>query len=206
MGAIVVISLAVLFLPLLFDGKREPIDKSQYTIPLKPSMVIENPRMEPIEQQANSVLKSLETVAAHKNEKKVLGIGEGADPQMDSEPQNEPKQPDPSELPSPDMDEVKAYVESEQSEDERIQSQDASAPVKLADAWVIQVGAFSNRQNATALRDKLNQSGFKAYMQSASNLHKVYVGPEIRKYRLEQQKSKLEQTFSLNTMILKYIP
>ncbi len=209
-GAIVVISLAVLFLPLLFDGKQEPINKSQYAIPVKPTMVIENPSMEPIEQQANSVLKSLEAVVADKNEIKVVGIGEGSDAQQsqvrDPGENGEPDKSDFVPVDEPNLEQVKAYVEQEQQQSERLQSREPSQPLTLADAWVIQVGAFSNEQNALALRDKLNQSGFKAYIQPAAKLHKVYVGPEIRKYRLEQQKSKLEQQFSLNTMILKYIP
>ncbi len=37
-------------------------------------------------------------------------------------------------------------------------------------------------------------------------MHKVYVGPEIRRHRLEQQKSALEREFKVKTLILKYIP
>ncbi len=78
--------------------------------------------------------------------------------------------------------------------------------MSLADAWIIQVGAFSSRANADGLRDKLIAAGYKAYTKAVSGLYKVYVGPEIRRTRLEQQKSSLERDFKLKALILKYIP
>ena len=80
----------------------------------------------------------------------------------------------------------------------------------LADAWIIQVGAFSSQPNADGLRDKLKANGYPAFVKpvkvAAGSLFKVYVGPEIRRQRADQQKLELEQKFQLKALILKYIP
>ena len=100
---------------------------------------------------------------------------------------------------------VERYIEQEKEVDRAIEDS-TSNTVSLADAWILQVGAFSSQANANGLRDKLNAAGYKAYTKSVGGLFKVYVGPEIRRHRLEQQKSSLERDFKVKTLILKYIP
>mgnify|MGYP006138950013 CR=1 FL=1 len=42
--------------------------------------------------------------------------------------------------------------------------------------------------------------------QAYGPLYKVYVGPEIRRAQMEQQKTELERKYNLKALILKYIP
>lgn len=65
-------------------------------------------------------------------------------------------------------------------------------------AWVVRVGSFSNPQNANALVAKLRQAGFATFTRSITNsagqpLTSVFVGPELRRERLEQGLPKLQQ-------------
>ncbi|MDP4945392.1 MAG: SPOR domain-containing protein, partial [Alishewanella sp.] len=65
-------------------------------------------------------------------------------------------------------------------------------------AWVVRVGSFSNPQNASALEAKLRQAGFATFTRSITNsngqpLTSVFVGPEVRRERLEQGLGKLQQ-------------
>lgn len=65
-------------------------------------------------------------------------------------------------------------------------------------AWVVRVGSFSNQQNANALVTKLRQAGFTTFTRNITNsagqpLTSVFVGPELRRDRLEQNLPKLQQ-------------
>ncbi|MGB3622804.1 hypothetical protein FT643_09935 [Ketobacter sp. MCCC 1A13808] len=181
-GAVVLIALAVILLPLIFDGQKQQINVNAYDIPDKPAFSIQSVDFQPAEEDAAAARRSIQSQI---------------DQKQDAEP-----------IPATMADNatVEEHIEAEKKVDIQVQAQSTEENIKLADAWVIQVGAFSSAANANALRDKLNKAGFKAYTHAVSNLYKVYVGPEIRKYRLEQQKNRLEQEFKVKTLILKYIP
>lgn len=191
-GAIVLISLAVIFLPLVFDGQQQQVNSEDYAYPEQPAMTIQSREFKTIEDEAAGVIEQIEQVEASKDAEEIRSTEQYA---VD--------QDEPAETPEPRT--VEQFIEQEKVADRAVRDA-AERTVDLADAWVIQVGAFSSQTNANSLRDKLNAANFKAYTKTIGGLHKVYVGPEIRRYRLEQQKSSLEQDFKVKTLILKYIP
>ncbi|GGW50972.1 SPOR domain-containing protein [Alishewanella tabrizica] len=74
-------------------------------------------------------------------------------------------------------------------------------------AWVVRVGSFSNPQNANALVAKLRQAGFATFTRSITNangqpLTSVFVGPELRKERLEQGLNKLQQLTGIERLTI----
>ncbi len=77
-------------------------------------------------------------------------------------------------------------------------------------AWSIQVGTFSERERARALRNTLFEAGFKAYVKSdpdnQSALLKVLVGPESDRDTLEALKATLAQQMGLNGFAVRYSP
>ena len=191
-GAIVLISLAVIFLPLVFDGQQQRVNSADYAYPEQPAMTIQAQDFSTLEDEARSVIAQVEQTEARKAAEETRSTET-----FSAEPDAAPKTPE--SLP------VEDYIAQEQEVDRAIQNA-ADNRVDLAEAWVIQAGAFSSQENANRLRDKLNDAGYKAYTKAVAGLHKVYVGPEIRRHRLEQQKTALERDFKLNTLILKYIP
>lgn len=60
-------------------------------------------------------------------------------------------------------------------------------------AWTLQLGAFSQRENAHRLRDRLRAKGYKAYVQEfpSQGIVRVYVGPELRRDDAEQLRERL---------------
>lgn len=64
----------------------------------------------------------------------------------------------------------------------------------FAQAWTLQLGAFSEAKNAYALRDQLRKKGYKAYTEELPNdkLTRVYVGPEIARENIETLQKKLQ--------------
>lgn len=80
---------------------------------------------------------------------------------------------------------------------------------KIDTAYTLQVASFSQKNNAFALRDKLRKSKFKAYIESINmNNKKIYrlrVGPYLKYEQLLEIKIKLEKQFKVGeTVIVKY--
>lgn len=191
-GAIVLVSLAVIFLPLVFDGQQQRINSDDYVYPDQPAMTIQSSDFSAIEEEAKEVLDQIGEVEVAKQEQDFIELESASQYQELTATAAEPAT-------------AEQYIAQEKAADKAIEDS-TSNTVPLADAWILQVGAFSSQTNANGLRDKLNGAGYKAYTKSVGGLFKVYVGPEIRRHRLEQQKTALEREFKVKTLILKYIP
>lgn len=75
-------------------------------------------------------------------------------------------------------------------------------------AWVIQLGAFSQKDSVKRLIAQLQEKGFAAYSQQApgSSLIRVLVGPDTSKTELEQQLEPLKKLTGLNGKVITYRP
>ncbi len=75
-------------------------------------------------------------------------------------------------------------------------------------AWVVQVGSFSSSKNALALRDKLRAKGYRTFVESinatSGKMYRVRVGPELDKGKIEAAQKKLKQKVNLAGQILKH--
>ncbi len=75
------------------------------------------------------------------------------------------------------------------------------------DIWIIQLGIFSQKENAIALRDETRNEGFPASIKKIAgkngDLFQVRVGPEIKKEVAEQLKKQLESLKGIDTILLK---
>ncbi|HEY5790563.1 MAG TPA: SPOR domain-containing protein [Gammaproteobacteria bacterium] len=77
-------------------------------------------------------------------------------------------------------------------------------------AWVIQVGSFSQAENARALRDELRQRGFPAFTEELPAVAgqvaiRVRIGPELERGRLERQLAELHKDAQFaNALILQH--
>ncbi|NPU93369.1 MAG: hypothetical protein HPY82_15775 [Gammaproteobacteria bacterium] len=220
-GALVLISLAVIFLPLVFDGQQQRIDTTQYAIPEQPALTLKAVDIEPLEQQAAQELAVVNAVTQQKQEQEEQAATQmpaDANPAANSTasvPATQQQSPvaatsAPATPSTQATSPVATYIEQEKKIDQALQTAPPGQTVDLADAWIIQVGAFSSQPNADGLRDKLKANGYPAFVKpvkvAAGSLFKVYVGPEIRRQRADQQKLELEQKFQLKALILKYIP
>ena len=85
-------------------------------------------------------------------------------------------------------------------------------PLKLAEelnAWVVQVGSFSERKNADALSAKLKLAGFTTFVEQIvgdnAEVYRVRVGPELGKEKADAMKSKLQKELKLvKAIVVKY--
>ena len=73
--------------------------------------------------------------------------------------------------------------------------------------WIIQVGSFSQEQNAIEFRDKLRKNKFTAYVDSVSTtnhgtLYRLRVGPELDEKRALKTKKLLESRYKIKTLLV----
>jgi DedD protein len=82
----------------------------------------------------------------------------------------------------------------------------ASQQQTLQSAWSLQLGTFSNQSNAQRLLNRLRNKGYSAYqikLNSNNKIYfKVYVGPEIKKAKLEQQATQINSSLGLKGSIV----
>ncbi|NOR69921.1 MAG: hypothetical protein GQ532_09560 [Methylomarinum sp.] len=89
-----------------------------------------------------------------------------------------------------------------------LQAQQIKQSAKQANlkSWIIQVGSFSQKQNAIEFRDKLRKNKFTAYVDSVSNnqgiLYRLRVGPELGEKIALKTQQRLESVYKVKTLLV----
>lgn len=76
----------------------------------------------------------------------------------------------------------------------------------VAGDWTIQLGAFSSTDNANVLLQRLSKEGFESYLQNTpgKKLVRVFVGPGVEKEKAKAMLSKLDSQFGLKGIVVRY--
>lgn len=193
-GAVVLVSLAVIFIPMLLDGgdnssmprygsnvpKQPDFDFEPLEIPLQP--------VEPIPEDQPRVINRAEAPPPEMvKPEEVVATKETpptpAKPASPTKPEAVPTAPQPDLTPGSETG----------SGDEPI-------------TWVVQVGSFSQSDNALSLRDKLRENGFTAYVEkyrdSGKTSYRVRVGPELKRTTAEENLKRLQSKLQLQGIIM----
>ena len=73
-------------------------------------------------------------------------------------------------------------------------------------AWLIQIGSFSNKDNATRLVGQLRDEGYRAYQRVGDSFARVYVGPYPVKGEAESRISALEKLVGAKVKVIEFDP
>ncbi|MBD3669059.1 MAG: SPOR domain-containing protein [Kangiella sp.] len=73
-------------------------------------------------------------------------------------------------------------------------------------AWLIQIGSFSNKDNATRLVGQLRDEGYRAYQRVGDSFARVYVGPYPVKGEAESRTSALEKMVGAKVKVIEFDP
>lgn len=75
-------------------------------------------------------------------------------------------------------------------------------------AWALQLGSFSQQNNALVLRDQLRAKGYSAYVekQGAGDKlsYKVRIGPELNRDRMVKLQQKLKSQEKIDSIVVKH--
>lgn len=178
-GTVIVVALAVIFLPDILDGKKETNDEAFVSVPATPARKpIVDPEPFPSERVAKAAQRPIEIV-----EEKALDDASSPAPQNGAASEDSAK-------PKDDLAQ-QTVVEDPQTTEEG--------------SWVIQLGSFRHSANVKQLLGKLESAGYRAFSRpiqtSSGPLTKVFVGPELDRKKLEKAIPHLQELTGLKGKI-----
>ncbi len=181
-GATVLASLVVIFVPMLIDDPAEPDDGFQAIPPAPPKKDFASSMLsQEVVRPEPLPIKRLDVEPEPVKVDLANNVPPTAEPEP--EPVAVPKQPP---IPEPEPE-----------------------PKSGLTAWVVKVGSFSNRQNAAALVEKLRKAGFQTpdaerIELRGKVLYRVKVGPMVRKEKAEDLLPKINQISGTEGQVARY--
>jgi DedD protein len=183
-GTIIIVALAVIFLPDFLDGKKQTNREPFVSVPANPPIrPIVEPEPFPSERVARAAVPAVEVEDAE-------ALDEEYESQEAAELQASDNAKSPASLPEPE-DELASQTVIETSNE--LAEEDAG--------WVIQLGSFRHEKNVKSLLTKLESAGYRAFSRkiqtSSGLLNKVFVGPDLDKQKLESALPHLKEITKL---------
>ena len=184
-GTIIVVALAVIFLPDFLDGKKQTNREPFVSVPANPpKKPIVEPEPFPSERVAKAAVPAveIEDETAIDDEPMVSSRDEDSGASVTQAPKE------------------KVFEEQDNLASQTvIDSKGAEADDDAG--WVIQLGSFRHEKNVKALLAKLERAGYRAFSRkiqtSSGPLNKVFVGPDLDKNKLESALPHLKELTSL---------
>jgi DedD protein len=182
-GVIVLVTMGVIFIPMLLSGHRDDVFQDENVIPAKPAVLenlkvyeLENPIPEPGLREIKRAPVDALTVKNDKDNK----------PKVRDKPASKPEKTYPVAKAATNKPPLKSQPE-----------------IK---GWVVQAGSFSKRANAIRLRDKLRKNGYPAFVEKITsknmNIYRVRIGPEVRKVKAEKIQAEIKTKLKLKSIVV----
>ena len=221
-GAVVLVSLAVVFVPILFDlphgVNRETPGPTISEVPERPqgqsgssvSITLDLPRT----QRLDAEVERERTVSdAGAGGGDVSSEASAADPASTAiGAVSSASAPEPSEAPasatrsdpSPARSDPAPVAGNAADVPERKQAMQAPA----TDGWMVQLGSFAKSENALALRKRLRDSGYPAFVESGPSaqgaVSRVFIGPMSDRRQAKDSAAKLRREMALEGIVVPY--
>lgn len=184
-GAVVLIGLGVIFIPMILSGGRDSMPLFGSNIPDKPR-ALEN--LKSVDMPARPTIpekQPTQRIPVDKDTSKKIAA------------------PD---LPGKD----KSASQSKLAPKARkpVAQKGQAAKTTPAKAWVVQVGSFAKRDNAMKLRDKLRKKNYPAFVELVKNksgqIYRVRVGPDVSRTQAEERMRKLRDKMKIYGVVMRH--
>lgn len=214
-GALVLVSLAVIFVPMIFDEPHSERTSTPIQIPEEPPFPEVNAPAEdipepPVYEIEESATTETATPVEQEPESEAAETERSAGYRMieDGQAVSEPRSA---------TDESADGATAGDGADQESNSTADAEPVASAEpenaeytrsldgAWVVQLGSFGNPDNARRLRDQVREKGYGSHLQELTRgdtvLTRVFSGPFASKTEAEAAKRELDDAFNLNSLV-----
>ena len=212
-GAIVLVSLAVVFVPILFDSPRE-LNEGYSTAPI--AGIPERPQVE-ADAPARITIEAPETPrldAEVEREHGRQGSGTAAAERgasSDAPASSSTSSDAPAAAPgatgpsaSSSADAAPAAAPPDGASGEKQAAADASEAA--SGGWLVQLGSFRESENARGLRKSLEAKGYTAFVEAGPSaqgeVFRVFVGPMPRREQAEDSAAKLRSEMALKAIVV----
>ncbi len=210
-GAVVVVALAVIFLPMLLQG---PVDRSttdvSMDIPDRPEVEL-GPGGDPGETPPTGELEAVPLPEE---------TGEPPADEADDPGDAPPPAPESEDALASARDDAEAAEPDTEPEAEDAEADtDADAEVEPVDeapqdddelaSWAVQVGSFGSEDNALGLRDRLREQDFSAYVERVERegddpVYRLRVGPVVERDEAQELLERLADEADLDGLVVSH--
>ncbi|HZJ95003.1 MAG TPA: SPOR domain-containing protein [Thiopseudomonas sp.] len=196
-GALVLIALAVVFIPMLFK-QEEPVREVTVQAPAMPA-IPEVPQY-PVEQVAVPVPVPEPVLEVEDVWDDALIVDE---PSALSQVPSAPIESVDGTQSQPAPDKV---VEPVKVRPEPVVSDTGIDKNNLPVSWSIQLASLSNQTNAQNLRDSYRKKQYNAYVRSSGDIHRVFIGPLIKRSEAQKLCENLKSRENQDCFVVRYAP
>lgn len=202
-GALVLVALAVIFLPMLFT-RQDEMRQVHVEAPQAPAMpALPEVKVDPVTVPEPQPL-------AEEPEQPPVVVNESSAP---AKTPSQPITPSPQTQPQ-----AQAQAKPQVAAPTPAPAAKSTAPVATAPAaskidvnglpvsWSIQLASLSNRAGAENLQKTLRSQGYNAYIRSAGGMNRVYVGPLIERAEADKLREAINRQHKLNGFVVRFQP
>jgi DedD protein len=191
-GALVLIALAVIFLPMLFS-RQDEMRQVRVDPPAAPQApLVPEVKVEPVPVPEPQVLPQ-EPVPSDEE------LAQPTAPSMPIAPAPAPAKPAVAAKPAAPAP-VVATAPAKPDTTPRVD------PNGLPVSWSIQLASLSNRAGADNLQKSLRSQGFNAYVRSADGKNRVFVGPLVERAEAERLRDVINRQQKLKGFVVRFEP
>lgn len=200
-GTVVLLALALIFLPIIFDGRGSYQTPISSRIPEPPEVQV---LAEPIPSRPVIIADALESEESGQEEgtETLIDDSDPTDLQESVAITATDSGADPEELTNPGGAEVVT------SEPTFTRGAPQLSESGLPQGWSVRLGSFSDVDNANNLLQRLLDAGYRAYTRSISSergdLTGVFVGPWVDRQRVSEYQQELQSAFQLAGIVVPY--
>lgn len=213
-GAVVLVALAVIFVPMLLEQPEDDLGPVGSNLPDKPDQIVRD-RIEPLilpeppeESEPAQVVLDAPSPAAVAP----------AEPTPPATPPAEaaPAEPVPAPAPTPAIPTTPAQpvappaaaTPAPVAPAPAPAAQPQSTPAQPLSGWVVQLASLASKDNALALQERLRGLGYTAFVEEVRTaqgvLYRVRVGPELERANAEKLRDRLDQQVQIKGIVTRY--
>ena len=190
-GALVLVALAVIFLPMLFSRQDEQ-RQIEVDAPSAPEMpIMPQVKVEPVAVPEPQVIAEEPAPV----EQPVVEVPAPAAPVVVKPAAVAPKPP--AVTPAQTVAQAPAKLDTTQK---RVD------PNGLPISWSVQLVSLSNRASADALQKTLRNQGYNAYVRSSGGMNRVFVGPLLERAEADRLRDLLGKQQNLKGFVVRFQP
>ncbi|MFJ2364630.1 SPOR domain-containing protein [Pseudomonas sp. NPDC087697] len=201
-GALVLVALAVIFLPMLFSREDEQRQVVVQAPAAPQAAAMPKVQVEPVvvpEPQAlpQEPVPTDEEIAAQQAPSKPVAPGAPIAPAPVVAKPVTPPAPKPAPAPTQPIAAAPSKPDTNQS---RV---DANG---LSVSWSVQLASLSSRESAESLQKTLRSQGYNAYIRTADGKNRVFVGPLIERAEADRLRDLLGRQQNLKGFVVRFQP
>jgi DedD protein len=208
-GALVLIAIAVIFLPMLFS-RQDEARHVQVDAPAAPQApAVSQVKVEPVPVPEQQPLPQ-EPVPTDEE------LAHPSQPTVNQQPPSMPIAPAPAK-PVASAPATKAPPSPAPAKQALAPAQAPASAAPAAEpnrvdanglsiTWAVQVASLSNRANADNLQKTLRTQGYNAYIRTSDGVNRVFVGPLIERAEADRLRDQLDKQQKLKGIVVRFVP